>query len=74
MKRVIFNKEDPGFYHDVKTAVDEYFKNHNLKKTGNWKLYLKTWLFIPLALLDYCYLLFVCCEHRYYFKEKNKNR
>ena len=58
MKRVIFNKEDPGFYRDVKTAVDVYFSNHKLKKTGNWKLYLKTWLFIPLALLDYCYLLF----------------
>ncbi len=57
MKRVIFNKPDPGFYQSVKTAVDEYFSRQHLKKTGNLQLYFKTVLFIPSALLAYLYLL-----------------
>lgn len=58
MNRVIFNNQDSRFYDSVKIAVDEYFCNNNLKKTGNWKLFIKTGLFIPLVLLVYCYLLF----------------
>jgi linoleoyl-CoA desaturase len=37
--------------------VDEYFKTKKLSKTGDWGLYLKTMLFIPLAVLIYLYLL-----------------
>jgi len=58
MKRAIFYKEDSGFYESVKTAVDEYFSRHNLLKTGNRELHIKTALFIPLALFIYLYLLF----------------
>ena len=58
MNRIIFNNEDSRFYQSVKTAVDEYFTNHNLKKTGNRELYIKTALFIPSALFIYLYLLF----------------
>jgi linoleoyl-CoA desaturase len=58
MKQVFFDNEDNGFYESVKTAVDAYFIQHRLKKTGNMKLYIKTAIFIPLSLLTYFYLLF----------------
>ncbi len=58
MNRVIFNNSNPGFYNAVKSAVDEYFYSHSLKKTGNRELYIKTLLFIPLAVFLYIFLLF----------------
>jgi len=37
--------------------VDSYFKANNLKKTGNWQLFLKAWTLIPAAFGVYLYLL-----------------
>lgn len=58
MKKVIFNNTDNRFFTSVKRSVEEYFYTNNLKKTGNWKLYIKTGLFIPSAFLIYAFLLF----------------
>jgi len=58
MSRVVFKETDHSFINSVKKAVDEYFYIHNLKKTGNWKLYIKALLFIPLAGFLYIFLLF----------------
>ena len=58
MNRVVFKETDHSFINSVKKAVDEYFYIHNLKKTGNWNLYIKALLFIPLAVFLYIFLLF----------------
>jgi linoleoyl-CoA desaturase len=58
MSKVIFNTHNNDFYHSLKASVDEYFANKNLKKTGNWKLYLKTIILIGTAVSCYYLLLF----------------
>ncbi len=58
MPKVTFTKKG-SFYHQLKTKVDLYFIENNLKKTGNWKLYLKTIVLISSAILLYCLLLTV---------------
>jgi linoleoyl-CoA desaturase len=38
--------------------VDTYFKSTRRKKTGNWKLYIKALVLIPVAVAVYSWLLF----------------
>ncbi|MGI8600013.1 MAG: fatty acid desaturase family protein [Chitinophagaceae bacterium] len=57
MAKVIFNNRDHVFFASLKNSVEEYFKSNNLKKTGNWKLYSKTLILIPSALIIYVSLL-----------------
>jgi linoleoyl-CoA desaturase len=59
MAKVAFNNKNAVFYQSLKTAVDNYFKGNNLKKTGNWKLYAKALVLIPMALALYVALLTV---------------
>lgn len=59
MYKVSFNNKQKVFFNALKSAVDEYFASNNLKKTGNWKLYLKTVILIPAAILIYLGLLFL---------------
>ncbi len=58
MNRVIFKNTDHSFFNSVKNSVDEYFYTHKLKRTGNRSLYIKAFLFIPLAIALYIFLLF----------------
>ena len=38
-----FSREDPKkFFKTLNTRVNNYFKEKQIRKTGNWKLYLKT--------------------------------
>jgi len=57
MTKLSFSNKSNAFYTTLKTAVEEHFSNHQLKKTGNWKLYAKTGNPDPVALLIYCSLL-----------------
>lgn len=57
MSKVSFNNKNSAFYNALKSATDKYFAEKNIKKTGNWKLYLKTTILIPLALFIYVLLL-----------------
>lgn len=57
MPKVVFNNKNAIFYQSLKQAVDQYFAANNLKKTGNFRLYLKTLILIPVALAIYVYLL-----------------
>jgi linoleoyl-CoA desaturase len=57
MAKVSFPKTTHPFFPDLKKEVDHYFKAQQLKKTGNWKLHLKTLVLIPLALAIYVFLL-----------------
>jgi linoleoyl-CoA desaturase len=58
MSKISFNNSSQPFYSSVKTAVDAYFRQSGQKKTGNWKLFIKTLILIPLALGMYFFLMF----------------
>ncbi|HVM90171.1 MAG TPA: fatty acid desaturase [Puia sp.] len=57
MPRVTFANREKNFYTSLKLSVDEYFQKNNLKKTGNEKLFVKTFILIPSAILIYISLL-----------------
>jgi linoleoyl-CoA desaturase len=57
MPKVSFNNKHRIFYGSLKSAVDEYFSSNNLKKTGNGKLFTKTFILIPAAVVMYISLL-----------------
>src|SRR5438105_1672360 len=59
MAKVSFNNTNNLFFQSLKSSVEDYFKKNRLKKTGNWKLYLKATILIPSALLFYILLLTV---------------
>jgi linoleoyl-CoA desaturase len=58
MAKVSFNNSQRVFYPSLKKSVDQYFTANGIKKTGNWKLYLKALVLIPLAIALYLFLLF----------------
>jgi linoleoyl-CoA desaturase len=57
MSKVSFNNKGQVFFSTLKRSVDEYFARHQLKKTGNRKLFVKTIILIPLALALYVFFL-----------------
>lgn len=57
MAKVTFNNKNSVFYTALKANVDNYFKINSIKKTGNWKLYAKTLVLVPSAILVYILLL-----------------
>jgi len=59
MPKVTFANNNRLFFQSVKSSVDEYFTSNNIKKTGNWKLYLKTAILIPLAMVLYAVMLWL---------------
>ena len=59
MPKVTFNNKNKVFYNALKANVDEYFNQHKIKPTGNWKLYSKTLILIPSAIFLYILLLTV---------------
>jgi linoleoyl-CoA desaturase len=46
MAKVTFNNKDNAFFTSLKTSVDAYFKDNDIQKTGDWRLYIKTFLLI----------------------------
>src|ERR1700754_136334 len=59
MTKLSFSNKSNAFYTSLKSAVDQYFTSKKIKKTGNWKLYAKSGILIPGALLIYCSLLWL---------------
>jgi linoleoyl-CoA desaturase len=57
MAKVTFNNNGSLFFQSLKKSVEHYFVSNKIKKTGNWKLYSKTIILIPLAFALYVYLL-----------------
>jgi len=57
MSKIKFNNSDHSFMRSVKQSVDAYFISKSIKKTGNWKLYSKALVLIPMSLVVYIYLL-----------------
>lgn len=59
MPKVSFNNKKALFFQSLKADIEQYFWESNQEKTGNHRLYIKTWVFIPAAVLLYLSLLFV---------------
>jgi linoleoyl-CoA desaturase len=57
MAKVTFNNKKSIFFNHLKNEVENYFRQQKLKKTGNWKLHVKTATLIPVALGLYISLL-----------------
>lgn len=55
--KITFNNKNKVFFNTLKEEVDAYFERNGLKKTGNWKLYGKTLILIPLAVFMYLILM-----------------
>ncbi|VXB12476.1 Acyl-CoA desaturase [Flavobacterium sp. 9AF] len=57
-KTPIFSKTDNAkFFRTLNKRVNDYFKEKNLKRTGNWKLHLKTVIMFTLFLAPYFILI-----------------
>lgn len=53
-----FSKQDSlKFFRTLNSRVNNYFKENNIKKTGNWKLHLKTIIMFSIFLTPYFILL-----------------
>jgi linoleoyl-CoA desaturase len=58
MAKITFNNKNSIFYSDLKKEVDLHFRKTQIQKTGNWKLYIKTVVLIPAAIIIYFSLLY----------------
>jgi len=53
-----FSKQDSlKFFRTLNSRVNNYFKENNIQKTGNWKLHLKTIVMFSVFLTPYFFLL-----------------
>ena len=53
-----FSRNDSmKFFRTLNSRVNDYFKDNNIKKTGNWKLHLKTIIMFSLFLTPYFLIL-----------------
>ena len=59
MAKITFDNRNNLFYHGLKAAVDGYFQQNNIKKTGDWRLYSKTIILVASAVLLYSSLIFL---------------
>ncbi|MBC7536914.1 MAG: acyl-CoA desaturase [Ferruginibacter sp.] len=59
MAKITFNNNDNRFFQSLKSSVDAYFSDNNIKKTGDWRLFIKTFILIGMALACYLVLMLV---------------
>jgi linoleoyl-CoA desaturase len=57
LKKVVFNNKSNSFSETLNAEVRQYFETKNIKQTGDWRLYLKSFVLIPLALACYISLI-----------------
>ncbi len=57
MSKIIFNNKNNAFFQSLKQGVDDYFTTNNIKKTGDWRLYIKTVVLIGTTVAIYCGLM-----------------
>lgn len=58
MAKATFNNSNNLFYQSLKTAVDQYFEQAKMKKTGDWRLFIKTIILVSSAIAIYTTLIF----------------
>ncbi len=59
MAKVTFDNRNNQFYQSLKLSVDEYFDTNGIKRTGDWRLYIKTITLVGAALAMYGSLIFL---------------
>lgn len=59
MSKIIFNNRNNEFYQSVKAAVDNYFTENKIKKTGDWRLFTKSIVLIGTFIGIYAILMLV---------------
>jgi len=60
MKTVNFSRIDKAkFFRTLNKRVNNYFKENNLKRTGNWKLYTKAFVMFSVFLVPFILILTV---------------
>ena len=53
-----FPRKDPtNFFRILNSRVNSYFKDNNIKRTGNWKIWLKTIIMFTLFFVPYIFIL-----------------
>lgn len=57
MAKITFSNSNNEFYQTLKASVDEYFVKNNIKKTGDWRLFIKTIILIGSAITLYLLLM-----------------
>ena len=50
-------KESQEFFQTLNKRVNQYFKDHKMPKTGNWRLYTKTVVMFTLLIAPYVLIL-----------------
>jgi linoleoyl-CoA desaturase len=53
MAKIIFNNKDNSFFTGLKADVDNYFTQNKIKKTGDWRLFSKTFILWGSAIAIY---------------------
>ena len=59
MSKIVFNNKNNAFYQDLKQAVDNYFTENKVGKTGDWRLFSKTIILIGSAIAVYYCVMFL---------------
>ncbi|MBS1510611.1 MAG: acyl-CoA desaturase [Bacteroidetes bacterium] len=59
MPKITFSNQGNEFYQSLKAAVDAYFDQKKIKRTGDWRLHLKTIILIGAAVTGYSVLMLV---------------
>ncbi|MFZ4058480.1 MAG: fatty acid desaturase family protein [Ferruginibacter sp.] len=59
MAKVTFDNSNNQFFQSLKTSVDQYFEQHNIRKTGDWRLFSKTIILLASAFTIYFVLIFM---------------
>src|SRR5215510_12844913 len=57
MPKITFNNKHSVFYNFLKSEVDRYFQDKKIRRTGDWRLFLKTVILIPCAITMYILVL-----------------
>ncbi|UEG51171.1 acyl-CoA desaturase [Ferruginibacter lapsinanis] len=57
MAKVTFDNRNNEFYQSLKISVDKYFSDNKIKKTGDYRLYLKSVILIGTAIAAYSALM-----------------
>lgn len=58
MAKITFSKSNNEFYLSLKASVEQYFAQNKIKKTGDWRLFIKTIILVTTAIALYCLLIF----------------
>lgn len=58
MAKVSFNNKNNLFYQSLKSSVEKYFEEKQIKKTGDWRLYSKTVILIGASVFLYSCIIF----------------